>query len=52
MTDGITALKTALPAAVWTQDADIIAPHLVEWRDKYQGRDAAYAHPALNRRSL
>ena len=38
MTDGIIALKTALPAAAWTQDADIIAPHLVEWRDKYQGK--------------
>ncbi len=37
MTDGITALKTALPSTAWTQDADIIAPHLVEWRDKYQG---------------
>ena len=37
MSDGITALKTALPAAAWTQDSDIIAPHLVEWRDKYQG---------------
>lgn len=37
MTNGITALKTALPAAAWTQDADIIAPHLVEWRDKYFG---------------
>ena len=37
MTNGITALKTALPAPAWTQDADIIAPHLVEWRDKYQG---------------
>lgn len=37
MSGGITALKTALPAAAWTQDADIIAPHLVEWRDKYQG---------------
>jgi len=37
MTDGITVLKAALPKAAWTQDADIIAPHLVEWRDKYQG---------------
>jgi len=36
--DGIEALKTALPAQSWTQDADIIAPHLVEWRDKYQGK--------------
>ena len=38
MTNGITALKTALPALAWTQDTDIIAPHLVEWRDKYQGK--------------
>jgi len=37
MTDGITVLKAALPKTAWTQDADIIAPHLVEWRDKYQG---------------
>jgi FAD/FMN-containing dehydrogenase len=35
---GITALKTALPAKAWTQDNDIIAPHLTEWRDKYFGR--------------
>ena len=38
MTDGLTALKSALPAAAWTQDADIIAPHLSEWRDKYFGK--------------
>lgn len=37
MTDGITVLKAALPKSAWTQDADIIAPYLVEWRDKYQG---------------
>ena len=37
MTDGLRVLKAALPKAAWTQDADIIAPHLVEWRDKYQG---------------
>lgn len=35
---GITALKAALPAKAWTQDADIIAPHLTEWRDKYFGQ--------------
>lgn len=34
---GINALKTALPAKAWTQDPDIIAPHLTEWRDKYFG---------------
>ena len=38
MTDGLTVLKAALPKAAWTQDADIIAPHLVEWRDKYHGQ--------------
>lgn len=38
MTDGISALKTALPAPSWTEDQDIIAPHLTEWRDKYFGR--------------
>ena len=37
MTDGIKTLKAALPTQSWTQDADIIAPHLVEWRDKYRG---------------
>lgn len=35
---GINALKAALPAKAWTQDADIIAPHLTEWRDKYFGQ--------------
>lgn len=37
-TPGIEALKAALPAKAWTQDADIIAPHLTEWRDKYFGQ--------------
>ena len=34
----IEALKAALPANTWTQDPDIIAPHLSEWRDKYFGQ--------------
>ena len=38
MSDPVTTLKSALPAASWTDDADIIAPHLTEWRDKYFGR--------------
>jgi len=33
----LSALKDALPTQIWTQDVDIIAPHLIEWRDKYQG---------------
>ena len=37
-TPGINALKSALPEKAWTEDADIIAPHLTEWRDKYFGK--------------
>jgi len=33
----IEVLKTELPAEAWTTDKDIIAPFLVEWRDKYFG---------------
>ena len=33
----IDALKSALPDGAWTQDPDIIEPHLSEWRDKYFG---------------
>lgn len=35
---GIAALTSNLPPQSWTQDADIIAPHLTEWRDKYFGQ--------------
>jgi FAD/FMN-containing dehydrogenase len=34
----IDAFKSALPDGAWTQDADIIEPHLSEWRDKYFGK--------------
>lgn len=37
-TQALSALKLALPEAAWTQDPDIIAPHLVEWRDRYFGQ--------------
>lgn len=37
MTDGLNALKASLPKGAWTTDADIIAPQLTEWRDKYFG---------------
>jgi len=33
MNDGVTALKTTLHPESWTQDQDIMAPHLTEWRD-------------------
>ena len=34
---GLDALKAALPKGAWTQDPDLIDPHLREWRDKYFG---------------
>ena len=34
----IDELKTALGPAGWTQDADVIAPHLVEWRGAWNGQ--------------
>lgn len=42
---GIAALKSALPPQSWTQDADIIAPHLTEWRDKYFGQTPILLRP-------
>lgn len=35
---GLTALKTRLPAQIWTDDAAKIAPWLSEWRDKFHGK--------------
>ena len=32
---GIEILKQSLPAKCWTQDADIIAPHLSEFVERY-----------------
>lgn len=37
MSAGINALKSRLPKPAWTDDAEKIAPHLTEWRDKYFG---------------
>ena len=38
MSAGLGALKAALPDGAWTQDPDLIDPHLREWRDKYFGQ--------------
>ncbi len=38
MTDGLERLKSSLPETCWTEDQDIIAPWLREWRDKYFGQ--------------
>ncbi len=42
---GIDALKSALPRASWTEDQDIIAPWLTEWRDKYEGQTPIMVMP-------
>ena len=41
----IAALKAALPIKAWTQNPDIIAPHLTEWRDKYFGQTPVLLMP-------
>ena len=46
MTKGIDTLKSALPAASWTTDPDIIAPWLIEWRDKYFGQTPLMVMPS------
>jgi len=38
MSAGINGLKAALPKGAWTQDPDLIDPHLREWRDRYFGQ--------------
>ena len=43
---GLDALKSALPAASWTEDQDIIAPWLTEWRDKYFGNTPLMVMPS------
>lgn len=42
----IDALKSALPAKSWTQDADSIAPYLREWRDRWRGETPIVLLPA------
>ena len=37
MDTALNALKSSLPTQSWTQDLDIIAPHLSEWRDRFHG---------------
>lgn len=45
MSTSLDILKTELSPACWTEDPDRIAPHLVEWRDKYQGRTPLMLFP-------
>jgi FAD/FMN-containing dehydrogenase len=39
------ALQEALGPDGWTTDPDVIAPHLVEWRDRWRGRTPFLARP-------
>jgi FAD/FMN-containing dehydrogenase len=42
----IAYLKDTLPAKSWTEDADTIAPKLVEWRDRWQGQSPLLVRPS------
>lgn len=41
----IKAFQNALPSDCWTCDPEIIAPHLTEWRQKYQGQSPMMITP-------
>ena len=37
MSAALDTLTSALPSRAWSTDPDVLAPHLVEWRDLYRG---------------
>jgi len=39
-------LKSALGPGGWTDDPDELAPHLVEWRNRYRGQTPLLLHPS------
>jgi FAD/FMN-containing dehydrogenase len=39
-------LKAAVAAGGWTDDPDELAPHLVEWRNRYRGRTPLLLRPS------
>lgn len=41
----IDELKSALGVKGWSQDSDVLAPHLSEWRDKYYGQSPILLMP-------
>jgi FAD/FMN-containing dehydrogenase len=41
----IDELKAALGPGGWTQDPDVIAPHLTEWRNRWTGNTAILLTP-------
>lgn len=43
--DDMAAFKAVLDDKSWSTNADEIAPHLVEWRDRYQGRSSILLKP-------
>lgn len=45
MTSPIETLTDQFPSESWTTDTDIMAPHLVEWRDKYHGKTPVMLRP-------
>lgn len=41
----VNRIKKVLPPAAWTQDTDVIAPRLTEWRGLFEGRTPLMATP-------
>ena len=42
-------LKNIVGSAGWTEDPDVLQPHLVEWRGAYEGRTRIMVSPATTR---
>ena len=42
----LTRLKEILGPQGWTQDPELIAPHLIEWRDRWSGSTPIMLSPA------
>ena len=45
MTDALDRLKAALGDGGWSQDPERLAPHLVEWRERWRGETPLLATP-------
>ncbi|RMF09506.1 MAG: FAD-binding oxidoreductase, partial [Alphaproteobacteria bacterium] len=41
----IDRIRATLPPAAWTDDPDLIAPHLTEWRGLFTGKTSLMATP-------
>jgi FAD/FMN-containing dehydrogenase len=45
-TETLTALKAALDPKAWSEDPDELAPHVRDWRGRYQGASPLLLKPS------